>query len=140
MSDLNALIARYYTAFNERRFGDAADLFSADAELQHRPGVTMRGPEGYMTSARLTTTSFPDLKLEVLRIARQGDTIFEMDLIAKGTHAGDWTAEGVGTVKASGQPKTIRVRETLEIRAGKITFSSLNYNLQDLFGASGAPQ
>jgi predicted ester cyclase len=140
MSELNALIARYYAAFNERRFHDAADMFSVDAEIQHRPNVPLRGPEGYMTSARLTTTSFPDLRLEVLRITRQGDTIVEVDLVAKGTHAGDWTAEGVGTVKASGQPKTIRVRETLEIRAGKITFSSLNYNLQDLFAAPGAPQ
>ena len=77
---MNALITRYYTAFNERRFNDAADMFSLDAEIQHRPNVPLRGPDGYMTSARLTTTSFPDLRLEVLGITRQGDTIELEDL------------------------------------------------------------
>ena len=140
MSDIEALIARYYTAFNERRFSESADMFSVDAEIQHRPNVPLRGPEGYVTSARMATTSFPDIRLEVISVSRRGDTIVEVELLATGTHAADWTAEGVGTLRASGTRKTFRLRETLEIRAGKITFSSLNYNLQDLFGSSGAPQ
>jgi len=137
MTDFESLIARYYTAFNERRFSDAADLFTADAEVSHRSNIPLRGPEGYLTSARLATTSFPDLRLEVVTTRQHGDTIVEVDLIATGTHMGDWTADGVGTVKATGQLKRIHVRETLEVRAGKFTFSSLNYNLQDLFGPSG---
>ena len=139
MPDIDALIARYYAAFNERRFSDAADLVASDAEIQHRPNVPLRGPEGYMTSARMATTTFPDLRLDVASVSRHGDTIVEVELVATGTHAADWTAEGDGTIKASNTTKTFRVRETLEIRAGKITFSSLNYNLPDLFGP-GVPQ
>ena len=87
----------------------------------------------------MATTSFPDLQLEVLGIATRGDTVAEVELLATGTHTADWTADGIGTLKASGAKKTFRLLETLEIRNGRITFSSLNYNLQDLFGTSGTP-
>jgi len=139
MTDIDALIARYYLAFNERRFNDAAEMFSDDAQLQHRSNVPLRGPGGYLSSARSATTSFPDLRLEVVSVKQHGDTIFEVDLIATGRHTGDWTGDA-GTVKATGETKVIHVRETLEVRAGKFTFSSLNYNLQDLFGSAGAPR
>ena len=85
----------------------------------------------------MATTSFPDLQLEVLGITPRGDTVAEVQLLATGTHTADWKADGIGTLKASGEKKAFRIRETLEIRNGRITFSSLNYNLQDLFAASG---
>ena len=136
MTDLQEWLRRYYAAFNEQRFADAADLYAADAELQHRPtGTPLRGPAGYVESARMAFTSFPDLTLEIVDVRQRGDTIVEVDLLATGTHERDWVASEVGTLKANGKAKRFRVRETLEIRAGKITFSSLNYNLQDLFGS-----
>ena len=134
MAEPPDLIQQYYKAFNERRFTDAAEMFSADAEIQHRPGsVALKGPEGYLESARMATASFPDIRLEVVDIVLRGDTIAEVSLKATGTLAADWTAGELGTLKATGKPKTFRLRETLEIRAGRITFSTLNYNLQDLF-------
>ena len=81
----------------------------------------------------MATASFPDIRLEVVDIVLRGDTIAEVSLKATGTLAADWTAGELGTLKATGKPKTFRLRETLEIRAGRITFSTLNYNLQDLF-------
>jgi hypothetical protein len=101
--------------------------------------VPLRGPAGYMTSAHMATTSFPDLRIDVLGVTWRGDTVAEVELLATGTLAADWTARGIGTLKASGEKKTFRIRETLELRNGKISFSSLNYNLQDLFGTSGPP-
>jgi len=138
MAEFDTLIAAYYRAFNERRVADAAAMFADDAQVQHRSNVPLRGPEGYLESVRAATASFPDLHLEVAGIRRHGDTIVEVDLVAIGTHLGDWTGDA-GTVKATGTKKVIHVRETLELRAGKFTFSSLNYNLQDLFGSAGAP-
>ena len=136
MPDIPALIQRYYQAFNERRFTVAAELLSADAEIQHRPGsVPLRGPGGYIESARMATTSFPDIQLDVLAVEWHGNTIAEVALSASGTLESDWSAGELGTLKATGKPKTFRLRETLEIRGGKITFSSLNYNLQDLLGS-----
>lgn len=130
---MQELIEKYYRAFNERRFADNAELFASDAEIQHRPtGTPLVGPEGYLTSASMAIASFPDLRLEVVGMKQRGDTVVEIDLLATGTHEGDWTAREMGTIKATGRPKTFRLRETLEVRAGKITFSSLNYNLQDM--------
>jgi predicted ester cyclase len=135
MDDIFDLLRRYYEAFNERRFIDAARLFTDDAEVQHRPtDQPLRGPEGYLESARMATTSFPDCQLTVLGVVRRSETIVEVDLTAVGTHAGDWAAAELGTLKATGRQKTFRIRETLDIRDGKITYSMLNYDLQDLLG------
>ena len=114
-------------------------LVADDAEIQHRPNHALRGPDGYVASAGMATTSFPDIHLDVVSVTRRGDTVAEVELLATGTHASDWTADGIGTLRASGAKRTFRIRETLEIRDGKITFSSLNYNLQDLFGPSVNP-
>jgi len=135
MDDAHRLIREYIKAFNERRFEDAARMLTPDAVLQHRPSAgEMKGPEGYVQSARMATGTFPDLRIEILKVEERGDAIFELDLSATGTQVGDWDAGSVGTLKASGATKTFRVRETLEIRGGKITFSSLTYDLQDLIG------
>ena len=107
-------------------------LFSEDAPVQHRPRAEMlKGPEGYLDSARQVLGSFPDIQFEIAHIEQRGDTIFEIDLVCTGTHLGNWTAEALGTLKATGTRKTLRVRETLEIRGNQITFSSLTYNMQD---------
>jgi predicted ester cyclase len=141
MADTHLLIRRYYEAFNERRFGENAELFTADAVLQHRPrAAPLKGPEGYLESARQATTSFPDLRFQILHVEQRGDTIVEIDVSATGTLVGDWTAGSFGTLKATGKTKTFRIRETLEIRGGKITFSSLTYDLQELLGQPGPPR
>jgi predicted ester cyclase len=133
MADKHLVIREHFNSFNERRLQDAAAMFTADAVLQHRPGSgPLRGPDGYLESARMALATFPDLQFQILHVEQRGDTIFEVDVAATGTHLSDWIANGLGTLKATGQPKTFRVRETLEIRGGKITFSSLTYNLQDL--------
>jgi hypothetical protein len=106
--------------------------------IQHRPNSGPRkGPEGYLESARQATTSFPDLRLQILHVEQRGDTIVEIDVSATGTLLGDWTAGALGTLKATGTVKTFRIRETLEIRGGKITFSGLTYDLRELLGQPG---
>jgi hypothetical protein len=138
MSSAHLLIREYYQAFNERRFDEAAELFSFDAVIQHRPdGVLLKGPEGYLESARATIAIFPDIQIQILHVEQRGDTIVEIDLTATGTHEGEWNMGALGTLKADGAPKTIRHREMLEIRAGRITFSSITYNLQEFVGGAG---
>jgi predicted ester cyclase len=138
MPDPHLMIRKYYEAFNERRFVENGELFTADAVIQHRPNSGPRkGPEGYLESARQATTSFPDLRLQILHVEQRGDTIVEIDVSATGTLLGDWTAGALGTLKATGKVKTFRIRETLEIRGGKITFSGLTYDLRELLGQPG---
>ena len=138
MGDAHLLIREYYKAFNERRFEDAADLFSVDAVIQHRPdGVLLMGPEGYLESARATVAIFPDIQIHILHVEQRGDTIVEVDLTATGSHRGDWNMGALGVLRADGTLKRVRHREILEIRGGKITFSSITYNLQEFVGGSG---
>lgn len=141
MPDTHLLIREYYKCFNERRFDDAAEMFTHDAVVQHRPdGVTLVGPEGYLESARATIAIFPDIQIQIIRVEQRGDTIVEVDLAATGSHEGDWDMGALGVLKASGAPRTVRHREMLEIRGGKITFSGITYNLQEFVAGSGRPQ
>jgi hypothetical protein len=139
MGNAHLLIREYYQAFNERRFEDGADLFALDAVIQHRPdGVLLKGPEGYLESARATVAIFPDIQIHILHVEQRGDTIVEVDLTATGSHRGDWNMGALGVLKADGTLKTVRHRELLEIRGGKITFSSITYNLQEFVGGSSS--
>ena len=135
MSSAHLLIREYYKAFNERRFEDAAELFTHDAVVQHRPdGVQLKGPEGYLESARATIAIFPDIQIQILHVEQRGDTIVEIDLSAEGTHAGDWNMGALGVLKADRVKKIVRHREMLEIRGGKITYSSISYDIRNFVG------
>ena len=132
VSNAHLLIREYYQAFNERRFEAAAELFTHDAVVQHRPdGVPLKGPEGYLESARATIAIFPDIQTQILHVEQRGDTIVEIDLQAEGTHMGDWNMGALGVLKADGQKKIVRHREMLEIRGGKITYSSISYDIKN---------
>ena len=73
MPDTERVIRDYYAGFNQRRLDDVAELFAEDAELQHRPdGSSLRGPAGYLESARATLAIFPDLVQDVVQIERRG--------------------------------------------------------------------
>ena len=138
MPTAHLLIREYYKAFNERRFDDAAELFTADAVIQHRPdGSLLTGPAGYLESVRATMAIFPDIQIQILHVEQRGDTIVELDLSATGTHKGDWNMGALGILKADGAVKAVRHREMLEIRGGKITYSSITYDIKHFVAKSG---
>ena len=140
MDDAHTLVRRYYGLLNEHQFDATAELFAPDAVLQHRPdGNPLSGPAGFLESARATIAIFPDIQLQILHIEDRGDTILELDVSATGTHKGDWNMGALGILRATGKPLTLRLRELLEIRDGMITFSSITYDLQDVFGRSDTP-
>ena len=127
------LIREYYACFNERRFADAADLFSNDAVLEHGPiGQRHHGGAGYIRLAELWVQAFPDAKLAIVHVEQHGDTICEIDLIGTGTHHGTFDIGPGGPFKATGVHATLRLRELLEIRVGKITYSSMSFDLHEL--------
>ena len=139
MPAAHLLIREYYRAFNERRLDDATELFTSDAMLQHRPdGNALTGPDGYLESARATLAIFPDIQQHILHVEQRGDTIVEVEVTATGRHEGDWNMGTLGILKATGAVTTVRLRELLEIRGGKITFSSITYNLQEFLGKPGS--
>ena len=126
------LIREYYACFNERRFTEGADLFAEDGVLEHPPfGEMKRGREGYLEHVRMWVEAFPDGHLKIEHVEQRGDTICEVDLISTGIHRGDFNMGGYGVFKATGVETTLRFRELLEIRGGKITYSSLTFDVHD---------
>src|SRR5215203_5835820 len=56
-----ALIAEFYTCFNERRFAEAAAIFAENALVEHSAvHRTMQGGDGYLTFAKMWCQGFPD--------------------------------------------------------------------------------
>jgi hypothetical protein len=130
----DALIRQYYASFNERRIADAAALFSTDATVDHPPFTgALRGGHAYEQSVDTWLRAFPDARLSVEHIEWRSDTICEVDLVATGTHRDVLNLGAYGTLKPSGVKAVLRMRERLDIQSGQITYSSLSFDLNDLF-------
>jgi predicted ester cyclase len=127
------LIREYYACFNERRFSDAAEFFAEDAVIEHgASGQRQVGGEGYMHFAGMWVRAFPDAALSIVRVEQHGDTICEVELFGTGTHLGTFDLGEGGVFKATGVHAKLRLREVLEVRVGRITYSSLAFDLHEL--------
>jgi len=127
------LIREYYACFNQRRFSDAAELFSEDAVVEHAAtGQRLLGGAGYIRFAEMWVQAFPDAGLSIVRVEQQGDTICEVDLLGTGTHLGVFDLGATGQFKPTGARARLPFREMLEIRVGRITYSSLRFDLHEL--------
>jgi steroid delta-isomerase-like uncharacterized protein len=128
-----SVIRQFYEHFNERRFEDAAAIFAEDAVLERAPlRGHARGAAGYLEFVHMWTQAFPDAALLVDRIASKDDVNYEIELLAGGTHLGALEMGPAGVFKPTGVDATLRMRQILEIRDGKIKYSSLSFDLQDL--------
>lgn len=138
MREPHRLIRDYYKAFNERQFEAAAELFTNDAIIEFSTtGMNRRGPGAYLDAARAAVAAFPDLHLQIEHVEQRGDTICEVDVLCTGTHEGEWSIGTLGPFKPSGRRHSYHVREMLEIRGGKITYSSLSWDLQEIVAQFG---
>ena len=127
------LIREYYACFNERRFADAADLFASDAVLE-RPlfGTLKNGGEGYLQLANFWVNAFPDSRVHIAHVEQRGDTICEVDLLLTGIAVHELDLPSYGLFPPTGGIVTLELRELLEIRARKITYSSVSFDVAEL--------
>lgn len=128
------LIDRYYALYNQRRFQESAELFAPDAVIEHAPfgKISPPGGTGYVESAERSIRAFPDAQIEVLGVRPHGDTIFEIDMVATGTHHGLLDLGTYGQFEPAGAFVRVRHREVLEIRNGLITYASVTLDVNDL--------
>jgi hypothetical protein len=128
----DAIIRQYYASFNERRLSDAAALFTDDAVLEQVPRQQLqRGGAGYLQYVNAWLTAFPDAVLTVQRVTSRDDLTHEVSLEATGTHRGALDLGG-WVFKSTGARANLALRELLEIRAGKIAFCSLTFDLHQM--------
>ena len=129
MTSSPPLIQEYYACFNERRLGEMEALFTHDAVLEH---VLFRRQEpariGRIAFAKTWLAAFPDAVFTVEGVTAK-DPFYEVNLLATGTHQGTLDLGG-WVFQPSGELASVRLRELLELRDGRIAFSSLSFDLQ----------
>jgi len=128
------LIRRYYQLYNERRIVEAAELFAPDAVLEHAPygAPPVRGGAGYIESAERSFVAFPDAHLDVVGIQSHGESMYDVDLVATGTHQGLLDLGGYGRFEATGMHVRVPHREVIEIRDGRIAYASVTLDVDSL--------
>ena len=126
-----SLINQYYQCFNERRFTDAAAMFTDDAEVELLPGKPGRGGSGYLRFAANWTTAFPDGTFAVERIDQRSASVCEVYLVASGVHHGELDL-GTYRFRPSGAHAALHLRELLDVREGKIVASVMTLDLNDV--------
>lgn len=129
METADSLIRAYYACFNERRFRDLQNLFTEDAAFEQSP---FRGSEPgrieRISFANAWLTAFPDAVLTIERVTPR-DPVYEVNLVASGTHQGALDLGG-WIFHPTGIAATLRLRELIELREGRIAFSSVSFDLQ----------
>jgi predicted ester cyclase len=127
------LIRDYYRCFNERRIADAGTLFAPHAIVEMPPFVgPARGADAYTRFAETWLCAFPDAQFRIEQVQQRNETMCEVDLIATGTHTGPLDLGEFGLLRPSGVRLTLKLRELLEIRDGRITSASLSFDLNGL--------
>jgi len=127
------LIRDYYASFNARRLADAQRMFAAGALMEAPPfSAAQDAARSYERFTRLWLAAFPDAYLDVENVVRRRDTLFEVNLVATGTHADLLDLGAYGRFKPTSARTTLRLRELLELRDDQIVYSSVSLDVQDL--------
>jgi len=131
---VHPVICEYYEFYNARRFQEGAALFAPDAVLEHAPyGRSQKqGGIGYLESAERSIVAFPDAHIDVLDVKSHSDFIFDVELLASGTHRGILDLGAYGRFEPTGLHVHVRHREVLEIRDGLIRYASVTLDVNDL--------
>ena len=76
--------------------------------------------------------AFPDAHIDILRVQTHDSLIFDVELLATGTHRGPLDLGAYGRFEPTGVLVHVRHREVLEIRNGLITYASVTLDVNDL--------
>lgn len=129
---IKAVIDEYYACFNERRFVEAAALFADDAVLEQLPLLRQeRGAIGYLQFVSAWLRAFPDAALIVRGMTAHENSTYDVSVEATGTHRGALDLAG-WMFRPTGVRVTFGLRELLQVREGRIAFSTITVNLHEM--------
>jgi predicted ester cyclase len=130
---IERLIRDYYGSFNARRLADASSVFAAGAVMEAPPfTAAAEAVKSYECFSRLWLSAFPDAYLDVENVVQRTGTLYEVNLVATGTHSSVLDLGAYGHFEPTGARTTLRLRELIEVQNGKITYSNVSLDVQDL--------
>ncbi|HMD36739.1 MAG TPA: ester cyclase [Vicinamibacterales bacterium] len=130
----DALLRLFYESFNQRRLTDTDTLFTEDVVFELLPSEPpLRGRNGFAEFVVRWSTAFPDAHMMPLHVEQRGETMCEVEMTVTGTHLGLFDL-GAYRFKPSGVSVTLRLRQLFEFHEGRIAFTSLTFDLQNLVG------
>jgi steroid delta-isomerase-like uncharacterized protein len=118
MSDARELAERHVSAFNERTWSRAYELYAPDL-VMIEPAGTTHGIEPYLQTARGFVTAMPDSRMEVTAIIESGNRVVVEGAYA-GTHTGP-LGTPQGEVPPTGRKLMLPLCDVIDVAAGRIT-------------------
>jgi hypothetical protein len=130
----DALLRLFYECFNERRFSDDRRLFTDDVVFELLPSEPpLRGRRAFELFVARWSAAFPDAHLIPVHVEQRGESMCEVELTASGTHLGLFDL-GAYRFKPTGLAVNLRLRQLFEFHEGRIAFTSVTFDLQNLVG------
>jgi hypothetical protein len=130
----DALLRLFYECFNERRFSDDRRLFTDDVVFELLPSERpLRGRRAFELFVARWSSAFPDAHLLPVHVEQRGESMCEVELTASGTHLGLFDL-GAYRFKPTGLAVQLRLRQLFEFHEGRIAFTSMTFDLQNLVG------
>ena len=128
----DALLRLFYECFNGRRFGENPQLFTDDVVFELLPSeAPLQGRGAFEEFVSRWSAGFPDAHMLPIHVEQRGETMCEVELTATGTHLGLFDL-GAYRFKPTGSSVNLRLRQLFEFRRGRIAFTSLTFDLQNL--------
>jgi steroid delta-isomerase-like uncharacterized protein len=118
MSEARELAERHVSAFNERTWSGAYELYAPDL-VMIEPAGTTHGIEPYLNTARGFVTAMPDSRMEVTAIIESGNRVV-IEGAYSGTHTGP-LGTPQGEVPPTGRKLLLPLCDVIEVDAGRIT-------------------
>ena len=128
----DALLRQFYECFNGRRFAETRQTFTSDVVFELLPSEPpLRGRKAFEAFVSRWSTGFPDAHMMPVHVEQRGELMCEVELTATGTHLGLFDL-GAYRFRPTGLSVALRLRQLFEFRDGRIAFTSLTFDLQNL--------
>ena len=130
---LEALMRRYYTSFNERRFDEALKCVHPQAVFTYPMAREhLIGRAGYRDLTRRWLEAFPDARIAITRVTTAADGTVVTDWVGEGSHRGVLDLSGMPAIPATGVRAELPMRETVRIADGLIVSSRMDFDPAEL--------
>jgi steroid delta-isomerase-like uncharacterized protein len=118
MSEARELAERHVSAFNERAWSRAHELYAPDVVMIEPAGAT-QGIERFIELERGFVRALPDSRMEVTAIIESGNCVV-VEGAYSGTHTGP-LGTPQGEVPPTGRSLKLPLCDVIEVAAGRIT-------------------